>query len=108
MTPVDVLKAARAKIEQGWTQGAFALDRERGVVPVNSPAAVCWCSLGAIKFADHDLYSDSYFAAEKILGRASGNANIIPWNDAPGRTQAEVLEVFDHAIALAESEAAHA
>jgi hypothetical protein len=99
MTPVEVLRAARAKIEQGWTQHAFA---RNGIEPVpsRSVTATCWCAIGAITAANGSSSSSS----EVFLERAVGTDDVPAWNDAPGRTQAEVLAAFDRAIALAEAQ----
>jgi hypothetical protein len=50
---------------------------------------------------DPSPYEDT--SSHAILERAIGERFIGDWNDAPGRTHAEVLEAFDRAIALAEA-----
>jgi hypothetical protein len=50
----------------------------------------------------------TYTAVKKVLQSAVGTSyagGVANWNDAPERTQAEVLAAFDRAIELAEQEA---
>lgn len=96
-----VLRRARPLIAAGWTQYAFAKDDVGATVNSSSPNAVCWCSLGAIN-ASIEMTGE-YDAAKNVLSRVAGE-NIGVWNDAPGRTQAEVLALFDRAIAECESQ----
>ena len=84
---------ARALLAKGWMQG----DWHNGDV-VRLPTR--WCSIGAIEWAGGGTAESS---AKRALWRAVGTACISDWNDAPGRTQAEVLEAFDRAIALCEA-----
>jgi hypothetical protein len=74
MTTKEILIAARAKVAQGWCQGAYAKDA----------------------YGNTEEQED----ALALLGY-TGESEVIDWNDAPGRTQAEVLEAFDKTIANA-------
>jgi hypothetical protein len=78
------LREARKLIKRGWTQGEW---HRNG----------CVCSLSAL----HKTRAPQ--VADETLRRVIGHRSIIAWNDAPGRTQAEVLAAFDKAIELAES-----
>lgn len=99
-TTLEILRAARAKIERPecWTKGAFARDAVGGECMSSEPDAVCWCSDGAIGavIATTDVHD---FCAFEALSRAIGNLHVAEWNDAPERTHAEVLAAFDAAIA---------
>lgn len=101
MTALEILTAARAKVAQGWVQGAYA----RGG---------CYCVSGAITEAvtgSPDLWPKSWAdraspwcVARELLSRAIGANSvddIVSFNDAPGRTQAEVVAAFDKAIEMA-------
>lgn len=94
MKPVDVLKKARELVARpgGWCQGdVFGGD-------------AC-CALGATSSVVSDDGDDGPASdAEDILRKAIGTNRLADWNDAPGRTQAEVVAAFDKAIALAEEE----
>jgi hypothetical protein len=92
------LDEARALIEKGWTQGDYA-DEQR----------TCFCIYGAIQ---QTLYGDP---EESVVGRteevmvdllkrATGSCALVAWNDAPKRTQAEVIDAFKRAAELARGE----
>ena len=101
MTTLEVLKAARAKIEKGWTQGAMARDKNGVALSCSDQDAACWCVMGATMAVTHDIPTTN--AAIGFLRLAVGD--FAPrWNDTPGRTQAEVLAAFDKAIELCEKE----
>jgi hypothetical protein len=96
------LREARALIERGWTQGGYARTVGGRIIGPKEAKASCWCSLGAI-FAVTDV-DDCYLVANAVEDAAE-TENIVHWNDAPERTQADVLAAFDRAIELAEQEA---
>lgn len=104
-TAADVLKAARDLLAKdgGWTQGQYARDIEGFMVPETSPLAVCFCADGALFRARsaEDADFEALTRAEDALLKAAGVQNIVHWNDAPERTQAEVVALFDAAIAKA-------
>lgn len=89
---VTALKEARGLVSAGWTQRAFC--NEQGV-----------CTVGAVNRSRTALDRRSEFKDElfALLGKAAGidKDYLIIWNDAPDRTQAEVLALFDKAIELA-------
>jgi hypothetical protein len=96
MSIAQVLTEARKLIAQGWTQGEY----KRVINGVE-----CWCISGAIHQAtSYDEPSGLEFAALFLSLRAddfylSSSTNLIEWNDAPDRTQEEVLALIDRAIA---------
>ena len=104
MSVAATLAEARKLIAQGWTQGTFR-NGERGkhcyclagaVVTVNIP------NLGAL---DAEAYADSpgIGALSDCLGRRVYSVyaldRLTEWNDAPDRTQEDVLALIDRAIA---------
>ena len=106
----DKLREARALIERGFVKERYAFGKRRYVDPA-SKYALCFCSLGAISRvtgADtlHVPFTDEAKRLAAVIDGTSGDVfcDIIEWNDAPERTQAEVLAAFDRAIELAESE----
>lgn len=112
-TSVDILRQARALISPpgAWCQAAFARGKSGRAVRPDSPNAVSFCLLGAFRRVQgFGLPMEG--AARRLLRaqipadqqREEGDLGL--WNDAPGRTQAEVLALFDLAIAAAEREAA--
>ena len=96
MSVAATLAEARKLIAQGWTQGKY----KRVVDGVE-----CWCISGAMGQSAPDYKPrDLAFAALFRALRAddfylSSSTNLIEWNDAPGRTQEEVLALIDRAIA---------
>lgn len=103
-TTLEILKAARERVAKGWTQGEVARDAAGLAVGSISQDAVCWCSLGALNGALGPGESwDGWSDAKKLLRIAAGiydNISIVDWNDAPGRTQAEVIAAFTRAIEM--------
>jgi hypothetical protein len=95
VSALAVLTAARALVERGWTQGEYARHKNGRPIGPAEPNAVCWCATGAIMATGKSLAAD---LAVYHLGDALGDS-VLRWNDTPGRTQAEVLALFDRAIA---------
>ena len=103
MKASEVLKKALAKIEQGWVQGVFARDKDGKPTDYASDEACVWCASGAIKAVNGGVFLDAAAVfLERVIPR--GYVDVPDWNDAPERTQAEVIEAFKKAIALAEAE----
>jgi hypothetical protein len=109
---VDVLRAARGLVGAGWAQGCGARNKGGQRVSCDSPMATCFCPVGAIfrssgntpvnywttASTPHLSISSAIAAVEK----ANNIKSLVPWNDAPNRTQAEVIAAFDVAIAAEE------
>lgn len=95
------LDEARALIERGWCQGTFTLDG-------------CFCLYGAVNMVVDgvpwsELTPDEYFVPlADVIGGEATEYNLASWNDAPERTQAEVIEAFRKAAELARSESPNA
>lgn len=87
-TVLEALRTGRAAVERGWTQGQL-----------RNAVADEVCLMGGLP----DAFP---FGALKYLARAVG----VPvealgvWNDEPGRTKAEVMDAYDHAIKFAEED----
>lgn len=99
-----ILIEARQKISEGWTQRAYARMSNEvddgGKVSADSRLATCWCVMGALVAVTPDLvrYDQALDTIMGIIGEKH-TGDIIDWNDDPARTQEEVLELFDRAIA---------
>lgn len=104
MTVAETLRKARALIDtpEKWCQGVYC-------------KGDALCSLGAIYAAgggdrkDIPEDGDPHFSYEserayRTLSAAISPKWVAPWNDAPERTHADVMALFDKAIALAEQE----
>ena len=104
---LTVLKEARALVAKGWTQGAYMRAADGENVWPNYKRAVCFCVMGAISLAaaPYESLDDEdepnpirYMAAKALINANDIQCTISEWNDAPERTQAEVLAAFDKAI----------
>lgn len=106
MSVSDILSKAADLIEPegAWTQDAFA--RTDTGEPLNYPRTdgVCRCLNGAIWKAsrrDRDDYQRSCDWIRGILRSRKETWSLAGWNDAPERTQAEVVAKLREAAALA-------
>ena len=100
----QVLEKAKALVASGWTQGYIAEDPSGHSCCPMSDVACRWCLLGACERAmfDHGHHQkDSWLEMLAVVKRAisaSGEISPIAWNDAPERTQQDVLAFLDAAI----------
>lgn len=79
----DALQRAKDDLlTHGWTQGAYRTG----------------CGECISEAFRRVLGVDTYFSQYQTIARALGVANISQWNDAPGRTPEQVLDLFDRAI----------
>ena len=101
----DKLREARALVERGWCKGDCAVDMGGRRCSERDAFAVRFDPQGAMSRVSEADYSIFGLMTE-ALRRAIQSENIAAWNDAPERTQAEVLAAFDRAIELAEQESA--
>jgi hypothetical protein len=98
------LKEARELISQegAWTQGYSARDANGDVANCLSEEATCFCMIGAIARVDPvgwpTLRGALYRGDEALMEHG-----IAAWNDMSGRTQEEVVAMFDRAIEIAEA-----
>lgn len=98
-----ILESARALLASKgmWTQGAFARNRKGLSTSPHGKKACSFCMVGAIDSVSYGERGN--MAAIRLLrGVLPKGATIGVWNDAPGRTQGEVLSAFDRAIRKAE------
>lgn len=106
MSTLDILKAARAKIEkpENWTQGHLALRSDGRIVGPDNPEAVCWCAEGAIRAVSRKTKGDfnaAYAALQDALpSQYVGYVHV--FNDDICTAHGGVLSVFDRAIAKLE------
>jgi len=117
--------------DSAWTQGEFARDDAGIGCAPSANGARAWSALGAIAVAltrdvwrsafnrnrllaeqDLALVTLAHVVAPEWTGWATehptmaamhAQARVAEWNDVPSRTRADVLEVFDKAIALLEA-----
>lgn len=106
MEVADILNAAADLIEPegAWTQGYFAADELGGKwqdEETTMYGAVCWCALGAVADVtgqdpwatwDATPAGAAMDAIKQVIG-----GPVVQWNDAPERTQAEVVAALREA-----------
>ena len=100
----DILRKARAVIEkpENWTKGTFARSAKGNPVSAVGRAACAWCAVGAVRRVtgyDQILFS----RVGRALSYASDGPSIVTINDSPKATHADVLALFDRAIAAEEA-----
>lgn len=99
---LSILQAARLLLDdpRHWTKGWEARDKSGGGVSPGDYAAACWCGRGALwAVAPDDQWSRSDASAEVEAQLPLGDWDSIPsYNDAPRRTHADILALYDRAI----------
>lgn len=98
-TTVEILKAARARIAdpQNWCQGWFAHDERGQSLDYNDPEACSWCAVGALRREGERWNRGAYKALWAQL--PAGYDHVSDYNDDYGVTHADVLALYDRAIA---------
>ena len=86
-------------VKQGWCQNSFARDKDGNVSDIMSPDATCFCAAGAISKSreESQLSTDDALTARLEVMYTFSDVvgdTIVHYNDAPGRTQAEVVEAL--------------
>jgi hypothetical protein len=103
--PKPYLEKARELIQKGWVQKDFARDEEGNGVEdyEKNEKCTCFCLLGAIDRAVYPEMNFSIPVETLVVGMlkekyAYNRNGVIPWNDAPGRTQQEVIDILTDTI----------
>ena len=111
MMPSEILRAAKAVIEnpENWTKEVYAKANKEGGsndhLLGHEEGATCWCSVGALQRV---MNSELVWSLERRLGEAAraltqdNFETAVHYND--NRTHAEVMQMFDRAIEMAEEE----
>lgn len=104
---LKILKDARELLsdEKRWTKGMWA--RTAAMMPTDSKSedAVCWCAMGALcRVIDYDRDASEFRMATAYLTEALPPSwwGVSVFNDAKATTHADLLAMFDRAIAKAE------
>lgn len=96
----DVLEAAANLLEKpgAWTQGVFARNAKGVVVGFRDDSATCFCAAGAIyRSAKSNALGDPAINLLNTWARRRHFEHLAKWNDAPERTQAEVVAALRQA-----------
>lgn len=107
----ELLKAARKVIEkpENWTQRVLARNVVGSEVDTDSAEACRWCTMGALfRVLDERNGCDNLINRSRpFLNKAAQQLSLLPWDCAESyndsHTHAEVLALFDKAIASAEA-----
>lgn len=96
MKTVDVLRAMREIIENGWCQGAHARSSSGVSVRPESSYGESYCLTGAALRVTNDFEDrlPAYMAIRSVIG----GVDITTFNDAYGRTKGQVIAAIDSAI----------
>ena len=107
MKTSEVLTKARELIEKPeiWTKGEYARDESGNSCRPTGPFARCFCALGAVKAAGN-YKGDNNPAAEKLTESLERDRFrwVCLFNDSKDTTHADVLALFDKAIATAKNQ----
>ena len=98
---VRALKAARAKVEAGWTQRAAARDASGQSVGWTEAKACSYCAMGALWAATEGSAHSAELWLIRVLQSRNAGHSVISFNDDRNRTKDDVLKLFDDAIELA-------
>lgn len=93
---VSDLTEARKLLEKGWTQRAYARNANGVAVDEGSPNACSFCVTGALNRAYACL--ETHLLVGRFVKVRTGGDWLHLWNDAPGRTQEEVLTMIDEIL----------
>jgi hypothetical protein len=93
MDALGVIDETRRLIEFGWCRGSDARDAHGAAVPPGDPTATEWSLLGALGLvaAHGDVGLEQLATALAALAELIADPSLSHWNDAPGRTQEEVV-----------------
>lgn len=112
MKAKGLLQRARLNVMDGWCQHVYykdALGR-----PCGMGQASCYCAMGALvqascgygdTFATHSFSRAARMLQDQVTKlEGNGLVNVQQWNDEPGRTKQEVVELYNKALAACEDE----
>ena len=94
MTPQAIRQAAADLVRRGWCQGQFAMDRRGRFVTLGCDSATRHCMAAAIFLSAHRMPQLATAIAAAISAEL-GIDNLVDWQDAPERTQAEVIAALE-------------
>lgn len=100
-TALEILTEARALIAtpERWTQGSDAKDAEGDPSFADDGNAVCWCAVGAINKVVATPGEQDGAASRLAAHLGMAFSNVPEFNDHRFTDHADVLSLFDRAIA---------
>lgn len=97
-----LLRKARGYVERGWTREVGARNTLGMETSSTNRYAIRWCTIGAMERANAGP-GEMVSHGRALLLSLIPDISLAGWNDAPGRTQQDVLNLFDRAIEKAEN-----
>jgi hypothetical protein len=98
----NVVRDARRRVASGWCQGEDARDAAGDSVEFWSADARAWSLLGALVTPSHATPLGEVVvplaelaAAVVVVAEVLQTQSLKDWNDAPGRTQEQVVSALD-------------
>ena len=108
MTAAEILRAAAELVERpgAWTQGELARCESGQADHFDAPSAACWCAMGAVFHVAQKscIWDSTVDARAALLRQIQPIESIAGWNDAPGRTAAEVACLMRRAAATLDAD----
>lgn len=107
---IDVLETAVLRLRKGWVQKALCVTKVGNVCNPNSPDADAWCLIGALSQRENECglgTNDVSYQAILYVRDALRSIELACWNDAPSRSQAEVIALVEQTIKLVRSKENH-
>jgi len=99
---INLFKQARGKIyyKKNWTQYVFARDKDGNTIDATSPAATCWCALGALQVIADKNRQYSFAELRDTLYDLAHICAVTNVNDAnnPNKAHKEVIRIFNQVI----------
>lgn len=95
-----VLGAVRERLARGWCQHYVAVNAAGQEVTLGSTQAVSWCLVGAVSMevrAGNRIPYSEFCEVVEFLRSQVGDP--VAWNNAPERTQEDVLHFLDGLLA---------
>jgi hypothetical protein len=101
----DIVREARRRVASGWCQGEDARDAAGMPVAFWSDDARRWSLLGALVAPAHATPLEEVVVplselagAVVVVAELLQTPSLKDWNDAPGRTQEQVVSALDSAL----------
>lgn len=109
MSAIEVLEMAKERLRGHWCQGDYAMTNDGEMCAVQTPECRV-CAHGAVLSLSLSGVVLGRLRALNLLSKAAEQVSngmyrsAINYNDEKGRTEEEVLALFDKAIELAKAE----
>lgn len=100
MSRIEAIERALRRIRKGWCQGALARGALGQPVSPSGPLAVQWSLLGSLMAEPYSGFVDLLML---INGGKQEVVSVHDWNNAPERTQADVIRILEDLLKQAKA-----